>query len=93
MASAQQIGRGRCPVCAFGRARFAVSAKQLACMTCDGCNLQIFARSDRSDDMLRKLIVPGLPVHEIEPKTPDPEPAPPIPTVPPRERVGWGILG
>ena len=73
MAAATQIGRGACPVCKNSRARFAVSSKQLCCMTCDACNLQIFSRSDRSDELMRYLITSGGADADIKPK-PKPEP-------------------
>lgn len=69
MASAQQIGRGICPVCEHDKARFAVSVKNLVCMTCDSCNTQIFARSDRSDELLRKRIKTRR--GEVTPETED----------------------
>ena len=64
-----EIGRCRCPVCDSDRARLRVNTKQLAYVVCDACNLQVFARSDRSDEKLRAR-------HIAEPATPDPAPAP-----------------
>lgn len=96
MARATPIGRGRCPVCANDRARIGLTASQLACLTCDACNAQVFARSDKSDTELRRLVKPEpesapapaadpAPVAEIKPEA--------TPQKPARERVGWGILG
>jgi len=65
-----EIGRCRCPVCASDRARLRVSAKQLAYVTCDTCNAQIFARSDRSDEKLRSMLVA-----EAAPAAPEAAPA------------------
>lgn len=71
MAAAREneLGRCRCPVCDSTRARLRLSAKQLTYVVCDACNVQVFARSDRSDERLRRLLLePGA--------TPDPAPAP-----------------
>jgi hypothetical protein len=54
-----RIGVGSCPVCNSNRAHFTVSKKQLVCVTCNTCNIQIFARSDRSDELLRARIKPA----------------------------------
>lgn len=83
MTSARQIGRGTCPVCDSDRARFSLSKKDLVCVTCDGCNIQIFARSATSDALLRRHIkhraeeapAPEA-VPESTPQTPPPAPAP-----------------
>lgn len=93
MASAQQIGRGSCPVCEHDKARFAVSVKNLVCMTCDSCNTQVFARSDRSDELLRKRIKTRTadPAPEA---TPAPETVPENPPPPPPPaKAGWGFFG
>lgn len=75
MAEDNRIGSGRCPVCHSDKARFTVTKKQLACVTCNGCNFQGFARSDRSDELLRKHIKA-----EAAPEPSPPTPAPPAPT-------------
>jgi hypothetical protein len=78
MSDEKLIGHGVCPICSNAKARFTVSKKLLACMTCNACNLQCFARSDSSDEKLRSFIkatpAPGPidPVIEAE-KTPVPE--------------------
>lgn len=59
MSDENLIGHGACPVCGSVKARFTVSKKSLACMTCNGCNIQIFARSDNSDQRLRGFIKPA----------------------------------
>lgn len=56
MADENLIGRGACPVCGNVKARFTFSIKKLACMTCNTCNVQIFARSDSSDEKLRAMV-------------------------------------
>ncbi len=53
MSAATRIGLGRCPVCASPKAHFTLSKKGLVCVTCNGCNFQGFARSERSDEILR----------------------------------------
>lgn len=99
-----EIGRCRCPVCSSTRARLRVSTKQLAYVTCDTCNAQVFARSDRSDAALRALHI----AEPAEPATVDAQPAPPAPAVQHQpapaakpapapvakpQGMGWGILG
>ncbi|MFM2450803.1 MAG: hypothetical protein RIS44_3253 [Pseudomonadota bacterium] len=83
MASAQLIGRGQCPVCVHDRARFSLSKKGLVCVTCDRCNVQIFARSSESDQRLRNRIKEAAPeaapAPEAVPETPTPPPAAPAP--------------
>lgn len=88
-----EIGRCRCPVCASDRARLRVSSKKLTYVTCDSCNVQVFARSDRSDEKLRSMLM----ADDAAP-TPTPTPAPtmaptPEPTpAPAKEPVpAWGI--
>lgn len=97
MAAEREIGRASCPVCASDRARLRVSAKGLAYVVCNACQCQVFSRSDRSDELLRRLHVaeaaptppaPPAPAPDNLPAelpAPDPEPAP--------RRGGWGWLG
>lgn len=96
-ARANALGRGRCPLCDSKRASLSFSVKNLACLTCNTCNSQVFARSDRSDDLLRALILPP----EVEaPPIPAPEPAPaPNPTPEPAKTqpatapgIPWGFF-
>lgn len=83
MAESVRLGTGRCPVCGSLKARFTLSSKQLAVVTCNACNFQGFARSEHSDEKLRSLITlvapPGLaadpPAAPVEPVAP-PAPAP-----------------
>ncbi len=57
---ADLIGTGRCPVgCGSEKARYTLSSKMLAVATCNACNCQVFARSDRSDEVLRANIRPA----------------------------------
>lgn len=102
--AAETIGRGKCPVCGGSKARFTVTKSQLACVTCNGCNFQGFARSDRSDELLRALIATEKPEPEPAPEpvrtAPAPEPAPepvrtpsPPPATSSRPAMGWGVLG
>jgi hypothetical protein len=57
--STNTIGVGSCPVCNNGKAKFGLTKKQLVCVTCNACNIQLFARSDRSDELLRARIKPA----------------------------------
>lgn len=66
---AELIGVGRCPIgCGSTKARYTLTVKNLACGTCNACNTQVFARSDRSDEVLRANIIPAT--------APAPEPSP-----------------
>lgn len=94
---AELIGVGRCPIgCGSTKARYTLSAKSLTVGTCNACNTQVFARSDRSDELLRANIRPASdPAPEPAPVSspiagkPDPEPTPePVRTGKPL-RVGF----
>ncbi len=90
MGESVKLGTGRCPVCGSVKARYTLSAKQLAVITCNACNFQGFARSEHSDEKLRALITPEAapappPVPAADPSpapTPAPVPAPPPPPAP-----------
>jgi len=74
--AAEKLGDGTCPLCR-GLCRVSLSQKGLAVMTCNGCNMQLFTRSARSDEMARSLIRA-----EARQDAPKAEPAP-IPSTPP----------
>lgn len=57
-AESARIGLGSCPVCASPKAHYTLSKKGLVCVTCNSCNFQGFARSERSDEILRGHIKP-----------------------------------
>lgn len=93
------VGPARCPLCG-GTARLSVAKSQLGVLTMNCCNAQLFARSDRSDALLRGLVLP--------PEAPVPAPAPapaadatepagtPVrtePAAPSAARKGFGLLG
>lgn len=102
------IGQCRCPLCGSTSARLSVSAKQLAYVTCNGCQAQIFARSDRSDALLRALHIKGdeppadpapapAPAKPAPAPKPVPEPKPTPQPEPPKAEpksagLGWGIF-
>lgn len=92
MAASTPKGRGHCPVCNSARARFGITSKGLLCCTCDACNCQVFARSDRSDELMQARIV-------AEPAAPIAAPAAPAPAAPapaapvPKRAPSWGMLG
>lgn len=95
------IGLGKCPCCASDKAVIKFSAKNLAYLTCNACNVQIFSRSDNSDTRLRAMIHKTAPQAEkpVE-KTPLAEPAKlatetkPTPKIEPKkETFNWGFLG
>lgn len=94
---AELIGAGRCPVCSSAKARYTLSAKKLAVITCNACNFQGFARSDRSDELLRQNIkaaaAPVVPDPAPAALPADPAPADPAPVLlKPVRRIGWGLL-
>lgn len=53
--AAEKIGDGTCPLCQ-GVARVSLSKSGLTVMTCNGCNMQLFTRSGRSDELVRARI-------------------------------------
>lgn len=53
--AAEKIGDGTCPLCQ-GVARVSLSKSGLTVMTCNGCNMQLFTRSGRSDELVRSRI-------------------------------------
>ncbi len=74
--AAELIGPARCPLCS-GRARLSLAKSKLTVLTCNGCNCQIFARSDRSDEALRARLLPAD--KDPAPAAPVPAPAAPAP--------------
>lgn len=79
MGESVRLGTGRCPVCGSVKARFTLSAKQLAVITCNACNFQGFARSEHSDEKLRALISPepaAAPAPAADPPAAAPAPTP-----------------
>lgn len=97
---ADLIGAGRCPIgCGSEKARYTLSAKKLAVGTCNACNTQVFARSDRSDEILRRNIKteaapPADPAPAPAPAVlpPPTDPAPPPAPAKPARKFGWGVL-
>ncbi len=84
----QEIGLCTCPVCGSAKAKLRVSAAQLAYVTCNSCNTQVFARSDNSDSRLRALAIKAAPAPAPEVK---PEPAPAPAPKPETKRPSWGL--
>lgn len=77
--AAESLGRCRCPVCKSDKARLTLAKSQLVVLTCNGCNFQGFARSDKSDELLRARLIP-----EGAPAMPTPEPVRETPPAPVR---------
>lgn len=84
MGESVRLGTGRCPVCGSIKARFTLSAKQLAVITCNACNFQGFARSEHSDEKLRALISPEPSAAPAPAPVADPPAAAPAPTPAPQ---------
>lgn len=83
------IGRARCPLCSSDRARLTLAKSELPVLTCNGCNLQVFARSTNSDARMRALVIEPA----ASPAAPEPQPAPAtVPTPPPPAGMAWGVL-
>lgn len=84
----------RCPLCG-GTARLGLAKTQLPVMTMNCCNAQLFARSDRSDRLLRELLQPtaSAPAQAAIPApAPVRAPAPePVRTEKP-EPTGFGLM-
>ena len=79
--AAEKIGPAKCPLCG-GTASVSLSKARLCVLTCNGCNSQLFTRSDRSDELVRDLLIKGRPA------APDPvpeKPAAPAVVTPPAE--------
>lgn len=92
--AAEKIGDARCPVCKSGGARVSLSRSNLAVLTCNSCNCQVFTRSGRSDELVRGLIAPTPAPAPVPAPPPAPEPAPaPQPPAPAPARKGFGLFG
>lgn len=92
-----EIGPCRCPLCGSTRARLRVSGKQLAYVVCNSCNAQLFARSERSDELARALHVAEPAPAAAPDDAPPPPPSAPAPAAPSttddKPAMGWGVLG
>lgn len=64
--AAEKIGNARCPLCG-GTARVSLSKNKLTVMTMNCCNAQLFTRSDRSDELVRALILQEKPAETPAP--------------------------
>lgn len=78
--AAEKIGPARCPLCG-GKARVSLSKSGLPVMTMNCCQAQLFTRSDRSD-----MLVRGLLLKEQDEPTPAALPAAPQPAAEPAKR-------
>lgn len=68
-------------MCGSDKARLTLAKSRLCVVTCNGCNFQGFARSDRSDELLRARIVTDAPAApEREPVRTEPVRTEPAPT-------------
>lgn len=52
------IGNLKCPVCGTGGAELKLASTKKAYLICDECDVQIFSRSKRSDELLRERATP-----------------------------------
>lgn len=94
--AAEKVGDARCPLCG-GTARVSLAKSQLVVMTMNCCNAQLFTRSDRSDMLVRAMLLKPSAAPVVEPeKTPA---AVPVPAVPVQEKTEtkkpgftWGVL-
>lgn len=84
--AAEKIGDATCPLCRAQGARVSLSKSGLTVLTCNACNLQLFSRSGRSDELVRALITKPAPAPVAAPE-PEPLPIPhldPAPAARPR---------
>jgi hypothetical protein len=94
--AAEKIGRCKCPLCGSENARLSLAKTNLPVLTCNGCNIQMFCRSDNSDRRARALLIPDA---KPAADTTAPPPAPALPagyTAPPpapQPRPAWGLFG
>lgn len=97
--AAVKIGKARCPLCG-GVASVSLSKSQLPVLTMNCCQAQLFTRSDRSDMLVRGLMLPSeaptpAPAPEktaVAPLAPKPA-APAAAPLPVPEKKGFGLLG
>lgn len=72
--ASEVIGPARCPLCG-GTARLSLAKTKLTVMTMNCCNAQLFARSDRSDALMRELLLPPEAAADpVRPPAPAPQP-------------------
>lgn len=71
---AERIGPATCPLCQ-AEALASVMKTRRVCITCNRCKVQLFARGDRSDELLRTFIVGALPAEPAAAPAPAPVPA------------------
>jgi len=90
---AEAIGIARCPLCGSLKARLSLSRSLLPVLTCSSCQAQVFARGDRSDELMRALLVEApAPAVKVEAPPPAqvastaPDPAPSVPIAPPPKK-------
>ena len=62
-----EIGRCRCPVCCSTQAHLRISVKQLAYIMCNACHVQVMARGDHSDTIMRSMHVPDTHTDPLPP--------------------------
>lgn len=84
--AAELIGLCRCPLCRSDKARLTLAKTGLPVLTCNACNFQGFARSDRSDEAMRALLAtepaPTPAPAPADPPEPQPAPKPAEPPTP-----------
>lgn len=74
-----EIGAARCPLCSSGKASLRLSTRGLVYLTCNACNCQLFARSERSDEALRNLQLAAPAPAPVDVPPPKPQPVVPPP--------------
>lgn len=92
--AAELIGRCRCPICGSDKGRLTLAKSLLPVITCNGCNVQCFARSDVSDRHFRALLI-AEPAQAAAPPAPAPASVPAT-IAPPHAKPtgsGWGLFG
>lgn len=93
---AERIGAARCPICASEGAAASLMTTKRVCITCNACKCQTFARGDRADELMRRLIAGNLdrqPAAPVAAPAPGPDPQPQTEPAPAAARSGWGLFG
>ncbi len=88
MAAAHVLGACVCPWCKSARASVRLSASGLAYVTCQGCQMQTFSRSEKSDELIRNATTaaPAAPAKPAEPAV-RAAPTPARPAAPPVDQI------
>lgn len=77
------IGRGACLVCGDAAAQLKLMKTGRVCMTCNACKVQLFARGDKADQLIRDRFRPVPAAAVVD--------EPPPVDEPPKRRGSFGV--